>query len=57
MQDYLQKKKAKRKLESQKNTVRGAADIKHIRYCHKFMPIKKNSQEITYQNDSAEIIH
>jgi len=27
------KKKAKRKLESQKNTGRGATDIKHIRYC------------------------
>ena len=29
----IYKKKVKRKLESQKNTVRGAADIKHIRYC------------------------
>ena len=27
------KKKAKRKLESQKNTGRGATDTKHIRYC------------------------
>ena len=27
------KKKAKRKLESQKNTVRDAAEIKHIRHC------------------------
>ena len=27
------KKKTKRKLKSQKNTVRDAADIKHIRYC------------------------
>ena len=27
------KKKAKRKLESQKNTVRGAVDIKHKIYC------------------------
>ena len=41
------KTKAKRKLENQKNTVRGAADIKHTKYCEQ---IYANQEKLTGNN-------